>query len=432
MSDPITDAFADPRSIATIKQELAKAMAWPLPTDADVAAFNLLDLGTLGVPYQAVLHNGYLYEYAAGDSTTAHDPAAGCIVSGDSRRYIRAVNPKPDHAVLDKDLTAPPGGEDEGDAYYVATGATGAWATRDGDVALWTGRGWTFRTVNLGDLLHVADEDCYYHMPASGTLTKGMGDLALGNAVIELKHLADPSGIIVQATQNTPPVSPSDRIKYIVGSTPTGAWTSPSQAGKIAEWDDDLEIWVFHSPGTGWRVWDVAAGYQKVWSGSAWAAVVTVPTRYDEALFNIDAVEDDNEGAGWSVTTTFAYYDLVTISITGESGQQVLFDLVELTIEMKLDSSSFAFDPSSRLYIRKDTESTLIWEDQLSNVTNVWGALASGANFLALDAIADGSAHDYHIGIYVRHQSSTDVIDDIRLTVLGEVYRTTLNPVTVI
>jgi hypothetical protein len=45
-------------------------------------------------------------------------------------------------AVLDRDLTAPPGSPANGDSYIPAAGATGAWSGWDGQIAVYNG-GWT-------------------------------------------------------------------------------------------------------------------------------------------------------------------------------------------------------------------------------------------------------------------------------------------------
>ena len=67
--------------------------------------------------------------------------------------------------VIDKDLTAPPGGESVGDRYIVAATATGAWAGQEDNIAECTGTGpttWSFTTPDEGYALWVEDEDKFY------------------------------------------------------------------------------------------------------------------------------------------------------------------------------------------------------------------------------------------------------------------------------
>uniref|UniRef100_A0A6M3J552 DUF2793 domain-containing protein n=1 Tax=viral metagenome TaxID=1070528 RepID=A0A6M3J552_9ZZZZ len=65
--------------------------------------------------------------------------------------------------VLDKDLTAPPGGESKGDRYIVAADATGAWSGLDGHIVTYTGAAWLDATPAEGWYVYVADENVLYH-----------------------------------------------------------------------------------------------------------------------------------------------------------------------------------------------------------------------------------------------------------------------------
>lgn len=53
-------------------------------------------------------------------------------------------------AVADYTLTAPPGSPAEGATYAVPAGATGDWATHDGDLAIFAAGGWQFVTPKDG------------------------------------------------------------------------------------------------------------------------------------------------------------------------------------------------------------------------------------------------------------------------------------------
>lgn len=64
--------------------------------------------------------------------------------------------------VKDKDLTAPPGGEAEGDRYIVAAGATGLWAGKDENIATYSGGSWVFTAPIAGMTSFVIDEGKLY------------------------------------------------------------------------------------------------------------------------------------------------------------------------------------------------------------------------------------------------------------------------------
>jgi len=75
-------------------------------------------------------------------------------------QYMRGSNEL--SAVLDKDLTAPPGSPDTGDRYIVASPATGDWASHEDDIAQYNGSSWDFTTPSAEDWTTVVDESMYY------------------------------------------------------------------------------------------------------------------------------------------------------------------------------------------------------------------------------------------------------------------------------
>jgi len=63
--------------------------------------------------------------------------------------------------IIDKDLTAPPGSPTNGSLYIVASGATGAWAGKDNQIA-WFNQIWNFIVPTEGLTFWVRDEDKLY------------------------------------------------------------------------------------------------------------------------------------------------------------------------------------------------------------------------------------------------------------------------------
>ncbi|MFZ4687734.1 MAG: DUF2793 domain-containing protein [Polymorphobacter sp.] len=61
-------------------------------------------------------------------------------------------------AVLTRGLTVPPAIPAAGDSYIVAPGATGPWAGKADQLALFDGHGWTFDTPGRGCLAWIIDE----------------------------------------------------------------------------------------------------------------------------------------------------------------------------------------------------------------------------------------------------------------------------------
>lgn len=79
---------------------------------------------------------------------------------------------------------------------------------------------------------------------------------------------------VINRTTNTPPGSPSDGDRYIVGGSPTGAWTG--KANQIAVYDSEAGAWLFLVPAAGWVVYSAADGVDYRWNGSAWGRMTMI------------------------------------------------------------------------------------------------------------------------------------------------------------
>jgi Protein of unknown function (DUF2793) len=71
---------------------------------------------------------------------------------------LRALDAIVQLAVLDRDLTTPPGSPGDGDLYVVAASATDDWAGHDGEIAAWQDGAWAFHAPEIGWRAWVADE----------------------------------------------------------------------------------------------------------------------------------------------------------------------------------------------------------------------------------------------------------------------------------
>lgn len=78
------------------------------------------------------------------------------------RRGLSYLNFSFQNPIEDKDLTAPPGTPVAGKRYIVGAGATGAWATHDGKIAIYTGSSWLFATPTKGWEAYALDENAMY------------------------------------------------------------------------------------------------------------------------------------------------------------------------------------------------------------------------------------------------------------------------------
>lgn len=93
-------------------------------------------------------------------------------------------------SVINRTLTAPPGSPADGDRHIIASGATGAWAGRDLNVAAWQNGAWTFLVPRNGWTLWVeADSALYTWTGSAWAPTFNLGDIS--DAVFSLADNAD-------------------------------------------------------------------------------------------------------------------------------------------------------------------------------------------------------------------------------------------------
>lgn len=71
---------------------------------------------------------------------------------------------------------------------------------------------------------------------------------------------------VLDRNLSTPPASPIDGVRYIVGASASGAWSGHD--GAIAAWQDNA--WAFFTPQPGWRAYIVDEDGLAVWDGSQW------------------------------------------------------------------------------------------------------------------------------------------------------------------
>jgi len=71
-------------------------------------------------------------------------------------------------SVKDRDLATPPASPSTGDTYIVAASAMDAWASKDGQVAVWGGTAWVFHEPRLGWVTYIEDEEKLSAYKAAG------------------------------------------------------------------------------------------------------------------------------------------------------------------------------------------------------------------------------------------------------------------------
>ena len=108
-------------------------------------------------------------------------------------------------------------------------------------------------------------------------------DTSNGNYYTTIQSLLsggiDPQDSVISLGDNTPPASPSEGDRYIIGDTPTGDWSS--NAGDIAEYDGSE--WSYTTPEEGTNLWVDDLNQMRYYTGSDW---VYNPLTWDQVLQN--------------------------------------------------------------------------------------------------------------------------------------------------
>lgn len=117
-------------------------------------------------------------------------------------------------------------------------------------------------------------------------------------ALNDIDFLAKAS--VIDYTINTPPASPSTGDAYIIGPSPTGAWTGFANyiAGYYAGWS-------IKPPVAGWTVWTRNGNRLLYYTGSAWALLAT-PKIDATTTWNPGAIANASGASSSALTVTGA------------------------------------------------------------------------------------------------------------------------------
>src|SRR3984885_15440175 len=104
----------------------------------------------------------------------------------------------------------------------------------------------------------------------------------------------------IDHTISTPPGSPGTGDTYIIGSSPTGAWSG--SANCVAGY---YSGWVIKTPQTGWTAWTRNDSRLLYYTGSAWSLLAT-PQLDGTITFNPGAISSSAGVTSSAITITGA------------------------------------------------------------------------------------------------------------------------------
>jgi hypothetical protein len=303
---------------ALIRALCTRRFAYSLDASESAANFIAVDPATGVIPLN-LIQNNISFQYDSTDSTTIADGVT-CLVTAGGKRY-KAASVAPPYSVLTRATVAEPGSPAVGDTYLIPTAATGAdWAGKDGQIGTYTARGWVFVTMPIGCSIYVKDENAFYYRAASGTWTAGVGSIAIGAGGVNITNMLGAKASFVvkveNQTTNAPPASPVTPTAYVIGPSPTGAWSG--LAGQLAIC---LAAGTFTiiAPVAGDQVYDKARNTLFQYNGTTWVSAVgaIVGTAYNQ--FTSSTGLSGSYSASTSVPQTSGGDALMNISYTMKS-----------------------------------------------------------------------------------------------------------------
>ena len=87
---------------------------------------------------------------------------------------------------------------------------------------------------------------------------------------------------VINQTTTSPPGSPSDGDRYIIGTGATGAWAGKDK--QIAVYILAAAAWSYYVPAEGWLAWDETVNATFVYDGSSWGALAIGGGTYTHPL----------------------------------------------------------------------------------------------------------------------------------------------------
>lgn len=202
-----SDPVAIPALIAT-NNVIQGQLSGKAATNANVSGFN----NDAGFVTSAVTNGLYLSSNPSSYITIAPVNATNALLTA---RIDELANTTWQDAVIDVDLSTPPGSPTSGDRYVVATGGTGAWATKDKNIAQWNGSSWDFTAPVTGMGVNETDSGNDYRYN--------------GTAWTLLTGPAPAKSVSIQELDGSPAIAGATQIKV-----PNGTLTKSGTSATLA------------------------------------------------------------------------------------------------------------------------------------------------------------------------------------------------------
>jgi len=216
---------------------------------------------------------------------------AQALASARMNKNMRIMEAMVNLAIIDRDLTAPPGSESDGDCYLVASGGTGDWSGEDGNIAIFSSTlGYLFQTPFEGVAGRVQDENIRieYDGAAWQTITTGA---QAKQAVVRLDSPANGDQVPLFYTLKA--VTISSVRSVVEGGTPSCEWNIMHNSTRNAA---GTQVFTADQTTTSETTGDVdSSGFndETIPAGRfVWAEIESAPTDTDAIEWYVNFTED--------------------------------------------------------------------------------------------------------------------------------------------
>ena len=371
---------------------------------------------------RVIAYGGKLFVRDDADTTTPHDGVACIVTQGGVRFKVTDYGQGPTvrrFAVL-AITTTPPASPAVGDTHIVGVGASGVWAGKDGKVSHRTSAGWVYVTPKLYDEAHVAAISQIYHFNASSAWVAGVPALSIADASVPFTKLMHGLGFAVEnQTTNAPPGSPSDKVAYIIGPSPSGAFAG--HAFKIAYYIS--ASWLIVTPQIGWHVYDKTLKTEVVYGVAGWELTLSGYVNIAESsIANSTGVSQGGGYYGFSATAPTTSNMLLQHSMSytpSRAGRKIEIEVqigstnatstsgvstdcnIEVNYGLFIDSNATAEDWAQSHFDRWTASSapSRLTIGGGARMTFVWTAPDASIHTIKLYGAASGSPSSFDFGV---------------------------------
>lgn len=394
-----------------------------IPADVDPQTWDERELGALGGNcWPKVTWQEREWYRDGDDSETDHDGLTTIVTLGGSRYKTNDVRFDP-RSVISRSLDTPPEEDGSpplqyGETWLIPEGASGEWAGHEDEYAMWTARGWRFKSAGRGQITLVEDEGesgQFIHFNVNDEWNDGLP----GNVVdvsVRPSHLLIRSWAIENQTTTAPPASGPPGEQYIIGTGASGPWAGHD--GKIAWRPATDAAFAITAPFVGERAYDKNVGIDVRWNGTAWiAASGTIIASKREFYLGVDGIQRGSTNYSFSpssvpTTSSRHLYDPAGITIKASRAGQIIEIEYRAVVNVNVGSGGYGGNELTWALFQDELSSAVDWTPSCYPYSREVGAVLSFTQNVVFRLISsDAEEHTFYPALTRSIISGSDYAD---------------------